>query len=40
VEGPTTTEPYSGYWKFGHYRNAAIDGTSIYDVSGTRIYGQ
>lgn len=40
VDGPTTTEPYAGYWKFGHYRNAGINGTSIYDVSGTRIYGQ
>lgn len=39
VDGPTTTEPYAGYWKFGHYRNAAIDGTSVYDVSGVRIYG-
>lgn len=40
VDGPTTTEPYAGYWKFGHYRNAAIDGTSIYDVSGVRVYGE
>jgi len=40
VEGPTTTEPYSGYWKFGHYRDANINGTSIYDISGTRIYGE
>jgi hypothetical protein len=40
VDGPTTSEPLDGYWKFGHYRNAAINGTSIYDVSGVRIYGQ
>lgn len=40
VEGPTTTEPHAGYWKFGHYRNADIDGTSVYDVSGVRVYGR
>ena len=34
---PTTLENRAGYWKFGHYRNAAINGTSIYDVSGVRI---
>ena len=35
---PTTLEARNGYWKFGHYRNAEIDGTSVYDVSGVRIY--
>lgn len=38
VEGPTTTEQRPGYWKLGHYRNAAIDGPSVYDISGCRIY--
>ncbi len=40
ASGPTTTEASNGYWKFGHYRNADINGTSIYDVSGVRIYGR
>lgn len=35
---PTTTEHLAGYWKFGHYRNQDIDGTSIYEVSGVRRY--
>ena len=39
VDGPTTTESYDGYWKFGNYRNADINGTSTIDVSGVRIYG-
>ncbi len=38
LKGPTTTEARDGYWKFGHYRNAKINGTSVFDVSGVRIY--
>lgn len=40
VEGPTTTEARPGYWKFGHYRHANINGSSIYDVSDVRVFGQ
>jgi hypothetical protein len=38
VDGPTTTENHSGYWKFGNYRNADINGTTQYDISGCRLY--
>jgi hypothetical protein len=40
VDGPTTTEGNNGYWKFGNYRNASINGTTIYDISGCRVYSQ
>lgn len=37
-DGPTTTESRDGYWKFGNYRNADIDGRTVYDISGCRVY--
>jgi hypothetical protein len=40
VDGATTTENQAGYWKFGNYRNAAINGDTVYDISGCKIYGQ
>ena len=40
MDGPTTSEARDGYWKFGNYRNADINGTTTIDISGTRVYGQ
>jgi hypothetical protein len=40
VDGPTTLEARDGYWKFGNYRNAEIDGTTTIDISGCRVYGK
>lgn len=37
-DGATTTEARNGYWKFANYRNAQINGQSVYDVSGVRVY--
>ncbi len=39
-DGPTTTENADGYWKFGNYRNADINGRTVYDISGCKVYGQ
>ena len=39
VDGPTTSEARDGYWKFGNYRNAEINGTTTIDISGCRVYG-
>ena len=36
--GVTTGEANSGYWKFANYRGANINGPSIYEISGCRIY--
>ena len=40
MDGPTTSEARDGYWKFGNYRNADINGTTTIDISGCRVYGQ
>ena len=40
MDGPTTSEARDGYWKFGNYRNADINGTTTIDISGSRVYGQ
>jgi len=37
-DGATTTENRDGYWKFGNYRNADINGRTVYDISGCRVY--
>ena len=34
----TTGEAGAGYWKWAHYRNASINGTSVFDLSGCRLY--
>jgi hypothetical protein len=40
MDGPTTSEARDGYWKFGNYRNADINGTTTIDISGCRVYTQ
>lgn len=40
IDGQTTAEARDGYWKFGNYRNANINGTTTMDISSCRVYGQ